>query len=72
MSVLKAFRLPEEIVTVLSNLAKETNRSEKFFVVEALKLYLGEFMDGQIAKDRFNDPKSKIISAKEMRKRLGL
>ncbi|MFH1856954.1 MAG: DNA-binding protein [Candidatus Omnitrophota bacterium] len=72
MSILKAFRLPEELAKQLSVLAKATHRSEKFYVTEALSLYLKDYADAQIAKDRFNDPKSKIISTKEMRKRLGV
>ena len=72
MSVLKAFRLPEALVAQLAKIAKETHRSEKFYVEEALRHYFGDYADAQIAKDRFNDPKSKIISGKELRRRLGV
>lgn len=72
MTVLKAFRLPVELVGRLSLLAKATRRSEKFFVEDALTHYLEDYADAQIAKDRFNDPKSKIISSKDLRKKLGL
>jgi predicted DNA-binding protein len=70
MNVLKAFRLPVGLVHRLSSLAKATHRSEKFYVTEALTHYMEDYADAQIAKDRFNDPKSKIISAAELRKRL--
>ncbi len=70
MTVLKAFRLPVGLVHSLSSLAKATHRSEKFYVTEALTHYMEDYADAQIAKDRFNDPKSKIISAAELRKRL--
>ncbi len=70
MSVLKAFRLPENLATQLTKIAKITDRSEKFFVVEALKQYLEDCAEAQVAKDRFNDPKTRIISSKDMRKRL--
>ena len=39
------------------------------------KFVNGDFQrceDGQIAKDRFDDPDSKVISSMEMRTRLGL
>ncbi|MCB9747532.1 MAG: hypothetical protein H6755_03895 [Candidatus Omnitrophica bacterium] len=72
MSVLKAFRLPETLVAKLSKIAKENHRSEKFYVEEALRHYFADYVDAQIAKDRFNDPKSKIISSKELRGRLGV
>lgn len=72
MTILKAFRLPVGLAGKLSSLAKLTHRSEKFYVAEALTHYLEDYADAQIAKDRFNDPKSKIISGKELRKKLGV
>ena len=72
MTILKAFRLPMGLVNRLSSLAKLTHRSEKFYVEEALNHYLEDYADAQIAKDRFNEPNSKIISHTELRKRLGV
>lgn len=72
MTILKAFRLPEELVNRLSYLAKATHRSETFYVADALVHYLEDYADAQIAKDRFNDPKSRIISGAELRKQLGV
>ena len=72
MTVLKAFRLEESIVEKLNRLAQKTRRTEKYFVEEALKQYFAEYEDCQIAKDRFEDPKSKIITSQEMRKHLGV
>ena len=72
MNILKAYRLPKTLVDKLSKLAKETRRSEKFYVEEALEHYLNEYVDAQLAKDRFSDPKSKVISSKEMRAKLGV
>ena len=72
MTILKAFRLPAGLVHRLSSLAKATHRSEKFYVEEALNHYLEDYADAQIAKDRFNDPKSRIIPGVELRKRLGV
>jgi len=72
MTILKAFRLQSGLVNRLSSLAKATHRSEKFYVEEALTHYLEDYADAQIAKDRFNDPKSKIISGAQIRKKLGV
>jgi RHH-type transcriptional regulator, rel operon repressor / antitoxin RelB len=72
MTVLKAFRLPVELAKRLSALAKATHRSEKYYVSQALFHYFDDYADAQIAKDRFSDPKSKIISGAELRKRLGV
>ena len=72
MTVLKAFRLEETLVNRLAKLAKASRRSEKYYVEEALRSYLEEFEDARIAKERFEDPHTKIISSHEMRQRLGL
>ena len=72
MTLLKAFRLPEVLVNRLTSLAKATHRSETFYIIDALKHYLEDYADAQIAKDRFNDPKSKIVSGAEIRGKLGL
>jgi len=72
MTTLKAFRLPEELVSKLSQLARETRRSETFYMAEALHHYFEDYLDAQIAKDRFESPKSKIIAGSELRKRLGV
>ena len=72
MSILKAFRLNETLVSKLRKIAKETHRSETFYIEEALTNYFNDYADAQIAKDRFSDPKSKIITRKELRKKLGV
>jgi len=72
MNVLKAFRLEKTLVNRLSKIAKSSHRSEKYYVEEALRVYLEEYEDARIAKERFDDPKAKIISSKEMRQRLGI
>ena len=72
MTILKAFRLEKTLVNRLSKIAKISHRSEKYYVQEALQQYLEEYEDVRIAKERFDDPKTKFISSKEMRRRLGL
>jgi predicted DNA-binding protein len=72
MTILKAFRLEERLVNQLSSLAKTTHRSEKFYVEEALHHYLEDYADAQVAKDRFNNPNSRVISSGELKKRLGV
>jgi len=72
MTQLKAFRLPSGLVNRLASLAKATHRSETFYVSDALAHYLEDYADAQIAKDRFNDPRSRIISGSELRKKLGV
>ena len=70
MTKLKAFRLDEKLVLRLTKLSKTTRRSEKYYVEEALNHYFNDYEDAAIAKDRFEDPKTKLISSKELKKRL--
>ncbi len=72
MTVLKAFRLEKTLVNRLSKIAKDSHRSEKYYVQEALRFYLEEYEDARIARERFENPKTEIISSAEMRRRLGL
>lgn len=72
MTILKAFRIEESLAKKLAQLAEETQRTEKYFVQEALEHYFSEYEDCRIGKERFHDPKSKVITSKEMRKRLGV
>jgi len=72
MYILKAFRLEESLVGKLTKLAHRTRRTEKFYVEEALRHYFAEYEDAQIAKDRFEDPQSKVITSQDMRRRLGV
>ncbi len=72
MTTLKAFRLEKALVNRLAKIAKASNRSEKYYVEEALREYLNEYEDVRIAKERLDDPNTQFISSKEMRRRLGL
>ena len=72
MTKLKAFRLPNSIIKRLRMFAKKTHRTETFYVLEALNNYFDQYEDVLIATDRFEDPKTKFISGKELRNRLGI
>jgi len=72
MSKLKAFRLSDMLAERIEGLAKRTHRTEKYYVEQALTQFFAEYEDALIAKERFEDPAMKIVSAKEMRARLGV
>ncbi len=72
MDRVKEFIIPEEISELLEKTAIKTNRSELFYVVEALKNYFSENYDYQIARDRFEDSAEQIITSKEIRERFNL
>ena len=67
-----AVRLDKELDKKLDELAKKTKRTKSHYAKEAIKIYLEERADYEIALGRLQDHTDKIISAKEMRKRLGL
>ncbi|MFB0515043.1 MAG: ribbon-helix-helix protein, CopG family [Candidatus Neomarinimicrobiota bacterium] len=67
-----SIRLPEEIARLLDEVARETERSRSFHVQKAIKAYLEEFADAQIALDRLRDKDDRVITAREMRQVLGL
>ena len=65
-------RLPKELTEQLDNIARETERSRSFIIQKALESYIEDFADLQIALDRLHDKSDVEISAKELRKSLGL
>lgn len=72
MSTAISVRLPQNLASQLDSIAKETERPRSFIIQKALESYIEEFADLQIALDRLHDKSDEGISAKEMRKSLGL
>lgn len=72
MSTAISIRLPKDLASRLDNIAKETERPRSFIIQKALESYIEAFADLQIALDRLHDKGDEVISAKEMRKSLGL
>ena len=66
-----SLRIPDDIHEQLEEIAKDTDRSKSYLIKKAIEHYLEEFADYQLALDRLNDKDDKIISSKELRKRLG-
>ena len=65
-------RLPDDLASKLSEIAKETEKSKSFHIQKALEVYLAELADLQIALDRLHDTSDPVITPDEMRKDLGL
>ncbi len=72
MSTAISVRLPEALAKQLTGIAKETERPRSFIIQKALEAYIEDVADLQIALDRLHDTSDPILSAKEMRKSLGL
>ena len=63
--------MPEEIIEQLDEIAESTERTKSYLIKKAIERYLEEYADYDIALDRLKDPHDRIISSKELRKRLG-
>ncbi len=72
MNTAISIRLPKNLASQLDNIAKETERPRSFIIQKALESYMEDFADLQIAMDRLHDKGDEVISAKKMRKSLGL
>jgi len=72
MTQILSVRLPDEIANPLGDLCKILERPKTFIIKKALENYLDEYADYQIAIDRLHDKDDKIITSKELRKKLGL
>ncbi|MCL4518379.1 MAG: ribbon-helix-helix protein, CopG family [Thaumarchaeota archaeon] len=65
-------RLSSATARRLDRLAKAIDKPKSQLINKALEEYLEEYEDYLIALDRLNDKNDRIISGKEMRKKLGL
>ncbi len=72
MSKAISVRLPDDLASKLSEIAKETERSKSFHIQKALEVYLAELADLQVALDRLHDASDPIVTLDEMRKELEL
>jgi len=72
MSTALSVRIPEDLASRLSEIAKETERTKSFHVQKALESYLTELADLQVAYDRLHDTTDPIITVEDMRKELEL
>ena len=71
MSTSVSIRLPDHTAKALEELARATDRPKTYFIEKALESYLAEYADYQVALDRLRDKDDPIISAAELRKRVG-
>ncbi|MGH7433281.1 MAG: type II toxin-antitoxin system RelB family antitoxin [Candidatus Methylomirabilales bacterium] len=71
MAVSVSVRLPERTAKALEELASATERSKTYVIRKALEAYLEDYADYQVALDRLRDKDDPVISAADLRKRLG-
>ncbi len=71
MSTSVSLRLADDTARALEDLARATDRPKTYFIEKAIESYLAEYADYQVALDRLRDKDDPIVSATELRKRLG-
>ncbi len=65
-------RLSDEVVHALDRVSSEVDRPRSYLIRKAVESYLDEYAEYQVGLDRLRDKDDKVISGKELRKRLGL
>ena len=65
-------RLSDEVVHALDRVSSEGDRPRSYLIRKAVESYLDEYAEYQVGLDRLRDKDDKVISGKELRKRLGL
>jgi len=71
MTVPVSLRLPEDTAKALDEVARATERPRTYVILKALEKYLAEFADYQVALDRLRDKDDPVITAAELRRRVG-
>ena len=70
MNTSLSVRISEPLAKELDDVAKSTERSRSFHIQQALKSYLKEQADLQIALDRLQDSTDPVVSMEDMKKSL--
>jgi RHH-type transcriptional regulator, rel operon repressor / antitoxin RelB len=71
MSKPVSVRLADETARALEELSRASDRPKTYFIEKALESYLAEAAEYQVAMDRLRDKDDRVISATELRRRIG-
>jgi len=71
MSKSISVRLADDTAKALEELSRASDRPKTYFIEKALDSYLAEAAEYQVALDRLRDKDDPVISAAELRKRIG-
>ncbi|HWP90637.1 MAG TPA: ribbon-helix-helix protein, CopG family [Thermodesulfobacteriota bacterium] len=69
---LAEIKIPEELLKELERIAKKTSKTRDYHIKEALRLYLEEYRDLEIALERSKNKKGRIITSEQLKKSLGI
>lgn len=71
MSKSISVRLADDTAKALEELSRASDRPKTYFIEKALDAYLAEAGDYQVALDRLRDKDDPVLSAAELKKRIG-
>ena len=69
---MEGIKFDKDIESRLKALSERIGKPRNFLIQEAIRLFLDEIEDYEIALSRLQDENDPIVSSEEMRKRLGL
>ncbi len=69
---MEGIKFDKDIESRLKALSERIGKPRNFLIQEAIRLFLDEIEDYEIALSRLQDENDLIVSSEEMRKRLGL
>ncbi len=64
--------IPEELLARLNHLAEVTHRPKSFYIIQAIKEYLEDVEDYNLAHERLEDKNAKYLTSEEAAKYLEL
>ncbi len=69
---LAEIKIPDELAKELERIAKKTSKTRDYHIKEALRLYLKEYRDLEIALERSKNKKDRVITSEQLKKALGI
>ena len=65
-------KLPDELLEELEKIAKKTSKPKSFHLRRAIRAYIEEYRDLEIALERSKNKKDRLITSEQLKKTLGL
>jgi predicted DNA-binding protein len=69
---LAEIKIPDELLKELERIAKRTSKTRDYHIKEALRLYLEEHRDLEIARERSKNKKDRVMTSEQLKKTLAI
>ena len=67
-----SLRIPDDVYKKLKALCSDLDRNRSYLIKKAIEQYINDHIDYRMALDRLKVKDDKILSSKELRKKLGI